>query len=131
MNRLEKQAAEPSSLRKSNTSGKRKHSKLAGRPGLTPSRSEADRHLTSIKRRHSQGMTARPASDAPPQVDLEEVGPTVVIDPLQMSLSGVVNAILEVGRQRKALLDQLRAALLSGNVPEALGFARHLCGLAA
>jgi len=76
-------------------------------------------------------MTARPASDAPPQVDLEEVGPTVVIDPLQMSLSGVVNAILEVGRQRKALLDQLRAALLSGNVPEALGFARHLCGLAA
>jgi hypothetical protein len=44
-------------------------------------------------------------------------------------LSGVVDAILDVGRQRKLLLDQMRNALESGNSEEALGFARKLCGL--
>lgn len=48
---------------------------------------------------------------------------------LPVSLNGVVDAILEVGRQRKALLDQLRSALQSGNDAEALRLARQLCGL--
>jgi len=45
------------------------------------------------------------------------------------SLSGLVDAILGVGRERKALLDQLRASLESGNDTEALRFARQYCGL--
>jgi hypothetical protein len=45
------------------------------------------------------------------------------------SLSGVVDAILEVNRQRKSLLDQLRAALQSGKDAEALQLARQFCGL--
>lgn len=43
--------------------------------------------------------------------------------------AGVVDAILEVGRQRGALLEQLRAALQSGDDPKALRLARTLCGL--
>jgi hypothetical protein len=46
-------------------------------------------------------------------------------------MSGVVDAILEVGNQRKALLSRLRSALKSGSDTEALGFARQLCGLPA
>jgi hypothetical protein len=45
------------------------------------------------------------------------------------SLSGLVDAILGVGRARKALLDQLRSSLESGNDTEALRFARQYCGL--
>jgi hypothetical protein len=45
------------------------------------------------------------------------------------SITGVVEAILEVSRHRKKLLDQLRSALESGNDAEALRFARELCGL--
>jgi hypothetical protein len=45
------------------------------------------------------------------------------------SLSGVVDAIREVGRQRKELLDQLRGALQSGNSEKALVLARQVCGL--
>lgn len=43
--------------------------------------------------------------------------------------SGAVEAILEVAKQRKTLLDQLRATLESGNHEAALQFARQLCGL--
>jgi len=43
--------------------------------------------------------------------------------------TGIVDTILEVGRQRKAVLDQLRAALQSGDSPQALNLARQLCGL--
>jgi hypothetical protein len=43
--------------------------------------------------------------------------------------SGVVDAILEVGRQRKAVLEQLRQALESGRDDYALTLARELCGL--
>jgi hypothetical protein len=46
-----------------------------------------------------------------------------------LSVTGLVDAILEVSRQRKAILDQVRSALLSGNDVEALRFARKLCGL--
>jgi hypothetical protein len=70
---------------------------------------------------------------ASPKGDAEDVGDTISwagAFPL-MSISGVVNAILEVGNQRKALLGQLRSALDSGNDSEALGFARLLCGLPA
>ena len=48
---------------------------------------------------------------------------------LPTSLNGLVDAILEVSRQRKVLLDQLRFALQSGNDAEALRLARQLCGL--
>ena len=43
--------------------------------------------------------------------------------------SGVVDAILEVGRQRNAILDRLRAALQSGDNSQALNLARQYCGL--
>jgi hypothetical protein len=43
--------------------------------------------------------------------------------------SGIVDAILEVGRQRAALLGQLRSALESGDDSKALNLARQLCGL--
>jgi hypothetical protein len=46
-----------------------------------------------------------------------------------LTLSGVTDAILEVGRQRKALLHQMRGALQSGDTEEALRIARQLCGL--
>jgi hypothetical protein len=45
------------------------------------------------------------------------------------SLSGVVEAIREVGRQRKELLDQLRGALQSGNSEKALVLAHQVRGL--
>jgi hypothetical protein len=45
------------------------------------------------------------------------------------SISGVADAILEVGRQRNTLLTHLRIALESGNEREALNLARRLCGL--
>ena len=45
------------------------------------------------------------------------------------SLSGIVDVILEVGRQRNTLLAQLRVALELGKEREALNFARRLCGL--
>jgi hypothetical protein len=46
-----------------------------------------------------------------------------------LNIAGAVDAILEVGRQRKAVLKKLRAALQSGNDPQALNLARQLCGL--
>lgn len=46
-----------------------------------------------------------------------------------LSVPGLVDAILEVSRQRKTILDQVRSALLSGNDVEALQLARRLCGL--
>lgn len=46
-----------------------------------------------------------------------------------VSVSGIVDAILEVGRQRNALLIRLRAALQSGDDNHALTLARQLCGL--
>ena len=49
--------------------------------------------------------------------------------PFPSSFSGVVEAILSVGSQRRSLLAALRSALLSGNVTEALLLARQLCGL--
>jgi hypothetical protein len=49
----------------------------------------------------------------------------------EMPLSGVVDAILDIGNQRKALLGQLRSALASGENSEALIFARQYCGLPA
>lgn len=43
--------------------------------------------------------------------------------------AGIVDAILEVGRQRAALLEELRAALESRDDSKALQLARRLCGL--
>ncbi|MGA8086441.1 MAG: hypothetical protein WCA10_03990 [Terracidiphilus sp.] len=48
-----------------------------------------------------------------------------------VSFAGVVDAILEVGKQRRAQLELLRSALVSGHDTDALGFARQLCGLPA
>lgn len=66
-----------------------------------------------------------------PRGDADEVEHTVsmAMSRPQLSISGVVDAILDVGNRRKALLGQLRSALLSSNDFEALGFARQLCGL--
>jgi hypothetical protein len=76
-----------------------------------------------------------PRSDAsfddPPKRDAEDTGrpnSATRVAP-EVSLSGLVDAILEVGRQRKVLLDQVRCALVSGNDAEALRFARQLCGI--
>jgi hypothetical protein len=73
------------------------------------------------------------SSCALPKGDLEEVGHTIFTawSRPALSISGVVDAILEVGNRRKALLGQLRSALLSSNDFEALGFARQICGLPA
>jgi hypothetical protein len=46
-----------------------------------------------------------------------------------LNITGAVDAILEVGRQRKVVLDQLRTALQSGDDSQALDLARQLCGL--
>ena len=46
-----------------------------------------------------------------------------------MSSAGVIHAIMEVARQRKAVLERLRAALESGNNDQALELARQLCGI--
>jgi len=45
------------------------------------------------------------------------------------SISGIVDTILEIGRQRNTLLSHLRIALESGKESEALNLARRLCGL--
>ena len=47
----------------------------------------------------------------------------------EQNITGAVDAILEVGRRRKAVLEELRCALQSGNDREALNLARQLCGL--
>jgi len=69
-----------------------------------------------------QAMTPALVSQLEPYVDAQ-----VVATPI--ALSGVVDAILEVSRQRKSLLDRLRAALQSGDDTVALELARQLCGL--
>jgi hypothetical protein len=77
-------------------------------------------------------LPSKLASFAPPTGDAAEVANTISTTGSfpQMSISGVVNAILEVGNQRKELFSRLRSALQSGSDFEALGFARQLCGLA-
>jgi hypothetical protein len=88
-------------------------------------------------------------SDAPPPLEHKTSPPNLDTDDLpksreelpqltqsgnlhsaQVSASGIVDAILKVGHQRKLLLAELRAALLRGDDAEALLVARHLCGLA-
>jgi hypothetical protein len=49
--------------------------------------------------------------------------------PPPLCVTGVVDAILEVGSQRKALLNQIRSALLAGEDADAIRLARQLCGL--
>jgi len=61
-------------------------------------------------------------------IELSHVNPSPNVPP-PTSLAGFVDAILEVGHQRKLLLDQVRSALISGNDAEALSYARRLCGL--
>jgi conjugal transfer/entry exclusion protein len=46
-----------------------------------------------------------------------------------LSVAGVVDAILEIGHQRRSLLSSLRSALESGDSAQALILARQLCGL--
>jgi hypothetical protein len=70
----------------------------------------------------TEGRATAPVSQVDPFVDAQVVATPIVV-------SGVVDAILEVSRQRKFLLDQLRSALQSGNDAGALQLARQLCGL--
>jgi hypothetical protein len=44
-------------------------------------------------------------------------------------VSAVVEAILEVGRQRRDLLDEMRGALQSGDSEKALRLLSQYCGL--
>jgi hypothetical protein len=44
--------------------------------------------------------------------------------------TGIVDAVLDVGRQRRWLFEQLRAALESGDETKALSVAKVLCGVA-
>ncbi len=46
-----------------------------------------------------------------------------------LATSGIVDAILEVGFKRKALLDLMRGALKTGDDERVLNLARQLCGL--
>jgi hypothetical protein len=64
----------------------------------------------------------------PRQISSEQAASRDLAQP-DVSLSGIVDAILEVGRQRKIVLNQLRAALQSGDDRQALALARQLCGL--
>lgn len=64
----------------------------------------------------------------PSQIPSEQAASCDLAQP-EVSLSEIVDAILEVGRQRKIVLDQLRAALQSGDDRQALELARQLCGL--
>lgn len=88
---------------------------------------------TALKRHPSPAKPVGLSYGAQPGTDPDEIVPTFSMarDVPQISFSGVVDAILEVSKQRKSLLGQLRSALVSGNDSEALGFARQLCGLAA
>ena len=47
----------------------------------------------------------------------------------ERNLSGVVEAIVRVGRERNSLLERMRLALESGDENTALMFARQLCGI--
>lgn len=54
----------------------------------------------------------------------------VLVEPeFDGNAEAVVTAILEVGRQRRAVLDQMRAALECGQDEKALSLARKLCGM--
>jgi hypothetical protein len=48
-----------------------------------------------------------------------------------LSVSGVLDAIVEIGHQRGTLLAQMRAALESGRDKDVLVLARRLCGLSS
>lgn len=61
----------------------------------------------------------------------EEIGPDPAVTGEPIGMSGIVEAILEVGRQRNARLGQLRVALQSGQNELALDIARQLCGISS
>jgi len=106
----------------------------ARRPGTAPSRTGRGKHLsTSIGRYVSSPKNSEESNYTLAEEEAKEAVHTISAIPEvpEMSLSGVVDAIQEVGRQRKSLMDQLRSALLSGHDPAALGLARQLCGLPA
>lgn len=71
----------------------------------------------------------QPQRHAHPNALPERNAGTLDLEQDGQSVSGIVDAILDVGRQRSALLAQLRAALESGAEREALTLARRLCGL--
>ena len=45
------------------------------------------------------------------------------------NLNGLIDAAIEIGRERRDVLQRMKVALESGNDAEALRFARQLCGL--
>jgi hypothetical protein len=45
------------------------------------------------------------------------------------ALSNMVGAALEVGRERRQILDQLKQALLDNDTDEIVKFAKQICGL--
>jgi hypothetical protein len=74
-----------------------------------PSRLDADRTM-SLRQRPDSTTTANAEQSTP-------------------SVSGIVDAIITVGRQRNELLANLRSALESSQTEKAISLARRLCGL--
>lgn len=54
---------------------------------------------------------------------------TAVLIAPTASLKGVIDTILKVGKERNALLHDLRLSLIAGHEDKALELARELCGL--
>lgn len=72
---------------------------------------------------------SNPCNSLEADADVMRHANSAIMNTRRVSLPGIVDAILEVSRQRKALLDQMRSALVLGEDTEALRFARRLCGL--
>ena len=78
--------------------------------------------------RSVEAGTGNPYEPQPARLELARVLPIARTSP-DLPHSGLVEAILKVGAERKALMGDLRSALMSGNDKEALYMARRLCGL--
>jgi hypothetical protein len=61
--------------------------------------------------------------------ELQDVVPDGISGDREPDISGLVEAILTVGRERKELLDRLRLALVANKPDHALSLARQLCNV--
>jgi hypothetical protein len=132
LKQLQMHLVEASAHQQSNLSRKTKRSDPVSGRGLAPSRTGAGKPL-AVPMEVLRSSAKLPEQSASAQAKgEEEPGSTIsAVTSFPQSLSGVVDAILEVGTQRKSLLSQLRSELASGHDSEALGLARRLCGLPA
>jgi hypothetical protein len=89
------------------------------------------KHRNSLPDSGNNNLNSRPELLSAPKAEFLSITEAARADstPNRPSMSGMVDSILEVGRQRATLLAQLRAALESGQEKDALALARRLCGL--